>query len=55
MAQSAGKFEPYKESDDIEDYFEKLEMFFAVTGVREEKQVAYLHDGEHQEGLDRTF
>ena len=42
MAQSAGKFKPYKESDDIEDYFERLEMFFAMTGVKEEKQVAYL-------------
>ena len=45
MAQSAGKFEPYKESDDIEDYFERLEMFFAVTGVKEEKQVAHLLTG----------
>ena len=41
MAQSAVKFEPYKESDDIQDYFERLEMFFPVTGVKEEKQVAH--------------
>ena len=45
MAQSAVKFEPYKESDDIEDYFERLEMFFAMTGVKEEKQVAHLLTG----------
>ena len=45
MAQSIGKFEPYKESDDIEDYFERLEMFFAMTGVKEEKQVANLLTG----------
>jgi len=34
MAQSAVKFETYKESDDIEDYFERLEMFSAMTGVK---------------------
>ena len=45
MAQSAVKFEPYKDSEDIEDYFERLEMFFAVTGVKEEKQVAHLLTG----------
>ena len=45
MAQSVVKFEPYKESDDIEDYFEQLEMFFAMTGVKEDKQVAHLLTG----------
>ena len=45
MAQSVGKFKSYKESDDIEDYFERLEMFFAVTGGKEEKQVAHLLTG----------
>ena len=45
MAQSAVNFEPYKESDDIEDYFERLELFFAMTGVKDEKQVAHLLTG----------
>ena len=30
------------ESYNIEDYFERLEMFFVMTDVKEEKQVAYL-------------
>jgi len=45
MAQSEVKFEPYKESDDIEDYFERLELFFAVTGVKDEKHVVHLLTG----------
>ena len=42
MAQSTVKFEPYKESD---DYFERLELFFSVTGIKEEKHVAHLLTG----------
>ena len=45
MAQSVGKIKPCKESDDIKDYFERLEMFFAMTGVKEEKQVLHLLTG----------
>ena len=42
IVQSAVKFKPYKDSDDIEDYFKRLEMSFAVTGVKVKKQVAHL-------------
>ena len=45
MAHSAVKFERYKESDDIEDYFKRLEMFFAMTSVKVEKQVVHLLTG----------
>ena len=37
MAQSVGKFEPYKDCDNTEYYFERLKMFFAVTVVKEGK------------------
>ena len=33
MAQSAVKFEPCKESDDIEDYFERLNSVNVVENV----------------------
>ena len=45
MAQVSVKFEPYDDSDDIEDYFERLQLFFTVNGVEEDKQVAYLLSG----------
>ena len=28
------KFEPYDENDDIEDYCERLELFFTANGVQ---------------------
>ena len=45
MAQVSMKFEPYDDSDDIEDYFERLQLFFTVNGAEEDKQVAYLLSG----------
>ena len=40
MAQLLVKFEPYDNSDDIDDYFERFQLFFTVNGVEEDKQVA---------------
>ena len=45
MAQVSVKLEPYDGSDDIEDYFERLQLFFTVNGVEEDKQVAHLLSG----------
>ena len=45
MAQVSVKFEPYDDSDDIEDYFERLQLFFTVNGGEEDKQVAHLLSG----------
>ena len=46
MAQVSVKFEPYDDSDNIEDYFEQLQLFFTMNGVEEDKQVAHLLSGE---------
>ena len=45
MAQIPVKFEPYDELDDIEDYFERLELFMTVNGVADSKKVANLLSG----------
>ena len=39
------KFEPYDENDDIEDYCERLELFFTANGVADEKKRAHLLSG----------
>lgn len=33
MAESFVRFAQYNESDDIEEYFERLELFFQVHGI----------------------
>ena len=45
MAQVTFKFDSYDESDDIEDYLERLELFLTVNNVEEEKKVAHLLSG----------
>ena len=45
MAQVTVKFEAYSETDDIEDYFERLELFLTVNNVEDEKKVAHLLSG----------
>ena len=45
MAQIPVKFEPYKEHDDIEDYFERLELFLVVNKVADDQKVPHLLSG----------
>ena len=45
MAQISVKFEPYEEHDDIEDYFERLELFLAVNKVSDDEKVPHLLSG----------
>ena len=45
MAQVTVKFEAYSETDDIEDYFERLELFLTVNNIEDEKKVAHLLSG----------
>ena len=45
MAQVIVKFDPYNETDDIEDYLERLELFLTVNNVEDEKKVASLLSG----------
>ena len=42
MAQVSVKFKPYDDSNDIEDYFEWLQLLFTMNSVEEDKQVALL-------------
>ena len=42
MAQVTVKFDSYNESDDIEDYLERLELFLTANIVEEEKRVGHL-------------
>ena len=42
MAEPFVRFEQYNELDDIEEYFERLELFFQVHGVANEKKVPRL-------------
>ena len=42
MAEPFVRFEQYNELDDIEGYFERLELFFLVHGVANEKKVPRL-------------
>ena len=50
------KFKLYKESDEIEDYVERLEMFFAMISVKSEKPVVCLLTGldTHPEEFGRA-
>ena len=45
MAVSVIKFEPYEENEDIEQYFERLEMFFTANSVSDEKKVSHVLSG----------
>ena len=42
MAPALVKFKPYNDSDNIEDYFEWLQLFFTMNDVEENKQLAHL-------------
>jgi len=42
MADSVAHFEAYNEQDDIEEYFERLELFFEVHRIATGKKVAHL-------------
>ena len=42
MAESIAQFEPYNENDDIEEYFERAELFFEVHKVATAKKAAHL-------------
>ena len=42
MAQVTVKFDSYNESDDIEDYLERLELFLTANIVEDEKRVGHL-------------
>ena len=39
------RFKPYNEVEDIEQYFERLEMFLAANGVREDNRVGHVLSG----------
>ena len=41
MAESIAWFEPYNEGDDIEEYFERIELFFEVHKIASGKKVAH--------------
>ena len=41
MAESIARFEPYNEGDDIEEYFERIELFFEVHKIASRKIVAH--------------
>ena len=41
-SESIARFEPYNEADDIEEYFEWLELFFEVHKITAGKKVAHL-------------
>ena len=41
MAESIARLEPYNEGDDIEEYFERMELFFEVHKIALGKKVAH--------------
>ena len=45
MAVTVIRFEPYKEEEDIEQYFERLEMFLTANAVEEENKVGHVLSG----------
>ena len=45
MAVSVIRFEPYNEVEDIEQYFERLEMFLMANGVKDDKKVGHVLSG----------
>ena len=42
MAQVTVKFDSYNESNDIEDYLERLELFLTANNIEEQKKVTHL-------------
>ena len=47
MAVTVIRFEPYKEEEDIEQYFERLEMFLMADAVEEESRPRVKWDWSH--------
>ena len=45
MAVKVIRFEPYKEEEDTEQYFERLEMFLTANVVEKEKKVGHMLSG----------
>ena len=45
MAVTVIKFEPYNEEEDVEQYFERLEMFLLANGVKDDKKVGHVLSG----------
>ena len=41
MAESVARFEAYNKADDIEEYFEQVELFFEVHQIPSGKKVAH--------------
>ena len=39
MAESIARFEPYNEGDDIEEYFERIELFFEIHKIASGKKL----------------
>lgn len=42
MANPTNRFDPFDEMEDIEEYFERLEMFLTAQGVPRDKKVAHV-------------
>lgn len=42
MVNLTNRFDPFDEMEDIEEYFERLEMFLTVQGVPRDKKVAHI-------------
>ena len=42
MANTTNRFDPFDEEEDIEEYFEQLEMFLPAQGVQRDKKVVYI-------------
>ena len=45
MAVTVIKFEPYNEEEDVEQYFERLEMFLLANGVKDDMKVGHVLSG----------
>ena len=42
MANTTNRFDPFDEGEDIEEYFERLEMFLSAQGVQRDRKVAHI-------------
>ena len=42
MAYTTNRFDPFNEGEDIEEYFERLEMFLSAQGVQRDRKVAHI-------------
>ena len=42
MANTTNRFDPFDEEEDIEEYFELLEMFLSAQGVQRDKKVVHI-------------